>query len=62
MENSTMKSRQNIEQTPCAVVHTDVVYMNVKSLGGAKYFVTFQDEATQHLTAIPIKVKSEASD
>lgn len=61
MTNATMKSRTNLSTTPGASIHTDVAHMNIQSLGGARYFVTFTDEMTGHISTVPIKQKNEAS-
>ena len=40
-------------------VHTDVCSMDVRSLGGAQYFVTFIDDFTWHTWGCLIEKKSE---
>jgi len=61
MVNPSVLSRTNLSKVPGASIHTDVAHLNVPSLGGAKYFVTFLDEATGHILARPIKRKNEAA-
>ena len=42
------------------LVHSDVFGpVNIKSLGGASYFVTFIDDASRKVWAYPMKNKSE---
>lgn len=41
------------------LIHTDVCQLQTKSLGDARYFVTFTDDFSRHVTAVPIKKKSE---
>ena len=61
MTNTFMRYRTKLSTTPGEVVHTDVCYMNKLSKGGARYFVTFTDEATGYVRALPIKSKGQAS-
>lgn len=46
MTNTQMKSRRFVEMRYEAVVHTDDAEMIEYSLGGAKYYLTFVDEAS----------------
>ena len=42
------------------LIHSDVFGpVNIKSLGGASYFVTFIDDASRKVWAYPMKSKSE---
>ena len=61
MTNGPMPLRTELCKVPGEVIHTDVAHINVPSLGGAKYFVTFLDEASGHITARAIKRKNDAS-
>lgn len=57
MTNTPIKSRSVLETQPGAVVHTDVVEMNVTSVGGDRNFVSFIDEAYGHLGNCHLKTK-----
>ncbi len=62
MTNSTLRTQNFLCTIPGNVMHTDVCEMNETSLGGAKYFVTFTDEASGYIRAKPIAKKSEVAD
>lgn len=55
-----MKFRTKIEAITGSVGYTDVAYMNLKSLGGPKYFVTFIDVATVYVRVAHLHKKGEA--
>ena len=60
--NGPMKSKTYVTDAPGTVVHSDVAEMNVLSLGSAKYFVTFIDEASGRVRVIHLKSKGDAGD
>ena len=41
------------------LVHSDVCKMSVRSIGGAKYFVTFIDDFSRKVWAFPLKSKDQ---
>lgn len=43
------------------VVHVDLCEMNIKSLGGAKYFILFKDEFSHFRTVYFLKTKDESA-
>lgn len=47
---------------PLEKIHSDVMTLPVKSLGGARYAIVFLDEATRYVTAYCMKHKSESFD
>lgn len=53
-KNSNSKTTKPLE-----LVHTDVSVMNVKSIGGSKYFVTFIDDFSRFFTVYMLKSKDE---
>lgn len=57
-----MPSRIQVEASPGAVVHTDVTAMNVPSIGGTKFFVTFIDEASVQVTVCHMKKKGKTTE
>lgn len=61
MTNTAMNALTNVTDIPGAVIHADVTQINVTSIGGARYFVTFIDDATGHITVNPIRKKNQAS-
>lgn len=56
-----MRSRPNVDVRPGVALHTDVDTMNVSSLGGAKCFAKFIDEASEHAKAVQMQLKSKAA-
>lgn len=53
---------KNISTTLPSCIHIiDIAHMNVVSLTGAKYFVSFTDEMISHTSVGPMKSKNEAS-
>ncbi len=58
MANGPMISKSSLSRFAREVVHTDVCTMKSLSIGGAKYFVTFIDEASGHLSASPLKLRA----
>lgn len=62
MRNTPIKSRNILETRPGAVVHSDVAEMNDSSVGGARYFITFIDEASEHQGAGHMKTICEAAE
>ena len=61
MANGSMRLRTTLDSRPGAVVHWDVAQIIVPSLGGNRYYVTFIDEASNYVRAVPLKKKFEAS-
>ena len=55
-----MKPKTYVTDAPGTIVHSDVAAMNVLSLGSAKYFVTFIDEASGPVRVMHLKSKGEA--
>lgn len=45
-----------------AVVHTDVVVMNVPSIGGVRYLVFLNNEASRHVQSFQMMLKGEEAD
>lgn len=43
-----------------AVLHINVAEMNVSSVGGAKYFVIFIENASGHISTYHLRMKEEA--
>ena len=60
MTNGPMKSKSYVTDVPGTIVHSDVAEMNLMSLGSAKYFVTFVDEASGHVRVMHLKSKGDA--
>lgn len=50
-----------VSTEPLEVVHVDLCEMNVRSLGGAKYFLLFKDDFTHYRTVYFLKNKNEAA-
>lgn len=50
-----------VAENPLDLVHVDLCDMNVKSLGGAKYFLLFKDDYSHFRTAYFLKTKDEAA-
>ncbi len=46
MSNGSMPPKSRLRSIPGEVVHTDVCTMQTVSVGSARYFVSFQDEAS----------------
>lgn len=61
MTNTPMRARTSISKVPGAVIHTNLAEINVRSLGGAKFFVTFIDEATNYFREMHLKRKGDAA-
>lgn len=51
MTNTPMRSRTTLESRLGAVLHIAFAETNVPSVNGAKYFVTFIDKASGHVSA-----------
>lgn len=49
-----------IAEKPLDLVHVDLCEMNVRSLGGAKYFLLFKDDFSHFRTVYFLKTKDEA--
>ena len=49
----------SLKSSPMDLLHTDVCEMPQLSLGGARYMVTFIDDATRKVWAYPLRLKSE---
>lgn len=47
-------------EEPLQLIHVDLGEMNVRSLGGAKYFLLFKDDYTHYRTVYFLKTKDEA--
>lgn len=62
MTDTPMPSTTHEEVRPGEVIHTDVAAMNVPSIGGARYFVSFIDEVSGHVKALPMNSKGQASE
>lgn len=60
MTTTILRSRASLESLPGAVVHTEVAEINDPLVGGAKYFVTFIDDASGHIRACHMMIKAEA--
>lgn len=56
--NTAMKPRMTFETRPGAVLHIDVAEMSVVSVGGARDFVTFTDEASKNVSVFHMKTKN----
>ena len=57
---SFMRGGHERKKNLLELVHSDVFgLVNVKSLGGASYFVTFIDDASRNVWAYPMKGKDE---
>lgn len=48
-------------EKPLDLIHVDLCEMNMKSLGGAKYFLLFKDDFTHFRTVYFLKTKDEAA-
>ena len=58
--NSFPKTSNNLTKQPLEVIHSDVCGpMNVDSIGGSKYFVTFIDDFSRYTTAYTMKNENE---
>jgi hypothetical protein len=54
------KMSQNESSRPLQLIHTDVCGpMNVNSMGGSKYMLSFTDDYTKYVTVYFLKNKSE---
>lgn len=56
-----MPSRNHVEIRPGAVIHTGVVIINVPSICGESYFISFIDELSGHVKAFHMKLKGKAA-
>ena len=57
---SFMRGGHERKKNLLELVHSDVFgHVNVKSLGGVSYFVTFIDDASRKVWAYPMKDKDE---
>lgn len=56
-----MKSRTSLETRSDVGLHTYVAEMSVVPVGGSRYFVTFIDEVSGHVSAFHMKTKAEAA-
>jgi len=57
---SFLRGSHNRKKNVLELVHSNVFgHVNIKSLGGASYFVTFIDDASRKVWAYPMKNKSE---
>lgn len=62
MQQLPMRLRKNRADKPGATIHSDICgLMSEKSLGGSKYYVSFIDEYSGHVTIVPILQKSEVT-
>lgn len=61
MTNTPMHSRTTLKTRPGAVLHPHIAGMNDSSVGRAKYFVMFIDEASAHISAFEMKTKSKSA-
>lgn len=57
-----MPSTTHVEVRTGAVIHTDDAGIDVASIDGASYFVTYIDEFSRHLWAFTMKPKVEAAE
>lgn len=55
MINTEMEYHRHVEMRSGSVIYSDVAEMNVRSLGGEKYFVTFIDEITGFVRDVLMK-------
>lgn len=62
MTNTPMPSRARTEVRPGAVIHTDVTFMNVLSIGPARYFVIFIHESSGTVSAFHMKSRGQAAE
>lgn len=62
LTNTAMPQRTHVEAIPGAVIYADVAHMNASSIGGARYFVNFIDEACCRVRTFHLKSKSEAAE
>lgn len=60
MSNTTLGSKRKTSHDPGEVVHTNFCSMEIHSIGGSIYFVTFTDECTGYLRSHAIKRKRDA--
>ncbi len=56
-----MKYRSVVTSAPGTVIHTECAEVNVMSLGSAKYFVVFIDEASAHACSAHLNSKGYAA-
>lgn len=54
--------RTHVETIPGEVIDTDVAAMNVQFMGGARYFVTFIDEASGHVRTLHMKAEGKEAE
>lgn len=59
--SGSMKGRTRLSKVPGERIHTDVCPVNVTSEGGANYIVSFVDEASGYVEAVPVARKGEAA-
>ena len=58
--NSFPKTSNNLTKQPLEIIHSDVCGpMNVDSIGGSKYFVTFIDDFSRYTTVYTMKNENE---
>lgn len=50
-----------VQRRPLRLIHSDVCYMPVKSVGGAKYYLVLVDEDTGFSVTVPMQTKDEAT-
>lgn len=61
MTNTPMPSSNRVEVRLGVVRHTDIAVINFLFRGGARYFVTFTDEASGHERALYVKLNRETA-
>lgn len=61
IRNKSMWSRAIVKMRLRAVLHTDVMELNVSSVDGVRYFVTFIDKACGHVSMFHMKMKTDAA-
>lgn len=54
------KNSTHREKNILGLVHSDICPMNVESLGGAKYFITFIDDCTRYTETTMLRNRSDA--
>lgn len=62
MTNKPTLSRTHVKIRPGAVIENDVASMNLLSIGGGIYYVTFVDEVYGHVRASHMMSKHEAAE
>lgn len=62
MTNTPMPLRTHVEVGAKAVIHTDVAYMNVLSIGGTRHSIDFIDKVSGHMRTLNMKSKGKAAE